>query len=284
MPKTVKLKYRRGRRKCIFCDGARKISKEHLFGLWLRELFPRDEHTTHKSIYTAWLDESGSHTPAEKRDQRQGHVGSKSLKVACRQCNDGWLSQLETRVRPVLTPLITGENHNLLEDEQTLLATWAAKTAMVAEHFRPIDHGISQDERTWLIDKLTPPAKWFIWIAAYNGKEWGNLSIAQIRIALNPTPVTRPSDARYYGQATTFGVGHILFCVVSGSSPDMETRFGGRDADGLLQIWPTCPRSILWPPQTIFGDKQAFTLANIFKWSEAFDHSLDPGADWTFTF
>lgn len=284
MPKIIKPKYLRGRRKCIFCGGAGKISKEHVFGLWLKELFPRDEHTTHKSVYTAWLDESGSHTPAEKRGQLQGHVGSKSLKVVCQRCNSGWLSQLETRVRIVLTPLITGKNRNLLGDQQTLLATWATKIAMVAEHFRPIDDGISQDERTWLMNTLTPPAKWFVWIAAYNGKEWGNLSISQIRITLNPTPVARPSDASHYGQATTFGVGHILFCVVSGSSLDIEARFGGRDADGLLQIWPACPRSILWPPQTIFGDEQAYTLANILKWGGDFDDSLDPGADWTFTF
>ncbi len=284
MLKTAKTKHRSGRRICIFCGVEGKISKEHVFGLWLKELFPRDEHTTHKSIYTAWLDESGPHSPAEKRDQPQGHVGSKQLKVVCRRCNSGWLSQLENRIQPTLLPLITGERRNLTEGEQALLATWAAKIAMVAEHFRPIDHGISQDERTWLMNELTPPTKWFVWIAAYDGKEWGDLSITQVRVALNPTPVTRPSDARYYGQATTFGVGHILFCVVSGSSPDMETSFGGRDADGLLQIWPICPRSILWPPQTILGDQQAHTLANIFKWSGAFDQSFDPGANWTFTF
>lgn len=284
MPKVPKPKHLRGLRECIFCGKSGDISKEHVFGLWLREFFPRDKHTTHKSVYTSWLDESGSHTPAEKRDRLQGHVGSKSLKVVCRQCNSGWLGQLEESVRPTLVPLITGERLNLTETEQTLLATWAAKIAMVAEHFRPIDHGISQDERTWLMDELAPPAKWFVWIAAYEGKEWGDLSIGQVRLALNPTPVTRPSDAAYYGQATTFGVGHILFCVVSGSSPVMETRFGGWDGDGLLQIWPTCPRSILWPPQTIFGDKQAYALANIFKWGGDLDDSLDPGADWTFTF
>ena len=186
MPKTVKTKYLRGRRKCIFCDEPGKISKEHIFGLWLRKLFPRDKHTTHTSIYTAWLDESGSHTPAEKRDRLQGHVGSKSLKVVCQQCNSGWLSQLETHIQPTLIPLITGERRNLTESEQTLLATWATKIAMVAEHFRPIDDGISQDERTWLMNELTPPAKWFVWIAAYEGKEWGDLSIGQIRLALSP--------------------------------------------------------------------------------------------------
>ncbi len=154
MPKTAKTKHRHGRRICIFCGVEGKISKEHVFGLWLKDLFPRDEHTKRKSIYTAWLDESGSHTPAEKKDQLQGHVGSKQLRVVCQRCNNIWLSQLETRIRPILVPLITGEHRNLIESEQALLATWSTRIAMVAEHFRPIDHGICQDERTWLMNEL----------------------------------------------------------------------------------------------------------------------------------
>lgn len=269
-------------RKCIFCGRAGDISKEHLFGRWLREFFPRDEHSKHRATYTAWLDESGSHTPAEKREFKQGHIGSKSLKVACQRCNNGWLSQLESRVRPALAPLIAGERCNLTGNLQMPLATWAAKTAMVAEHFRPNEDGISQNERTSLMNTLTPPAKWFVWIAAYKGEKWRELSIGQIRVALNPKPVAKPSDAMYYAQATTFGVGHVLFCVVSGSSPDMELRFGGRDTDGLFQIWPAHPRSILWPPKNILGDEQADTVANILRWSSAFDQTLDPGASWTF--
>ncbi len=284
MPKTIKTKYRRGRRKCIFCDGAGKISKEHVFGLWLREFFPRNEHTKHKSAYISWRDESGPHAPTDRRLQRQGHVGSKQIKVVCRQCNNEWLSRLEGRVKRALPPLIAGKRANLLEGGQALLATWAAKTAMVAEHFEPIDSGITQDERTWLMNNLTPPTKWFVWIATYNGNDWGNLGIFQDRGALSPTPVARPSEAPYYVQATTFGVGHILFCVVSSSSPDIDARFAGCEADGLVQIWPAQPRSVLWPPARIFGDREAYALANIIGLSKAFDNSFDPGANWTFTF
>jgi hypothetical protein len=193
------------------------------------------------------------------------------------------MSQLEERIKPVLVPLIAGNRCNLTGEVQALLSTWAAKTAMVAEHFRPTDNGISQEERTFLMEHFNPPANWFVWIAAYQGERWRDLSIGQVRIALNPTPISKPSTARYYGQATTFGVGHVLFCVVSGSAPDFAVHFNGRDNEGLFQIWPAHPRSILWPPAAILGDEQADTVANIFKWSGAFDQSLDPGADWTFT-
>jgi hypothetical protein len=269
--------------KCIFCGDAVRLPKEHVFGEWLEELFPRDAQTKHDALFTAWLDESGAHTPAHKRETKQGHVGSKKLKVACRSCNSGWMSTLEKRAKPTLTHLIAGNRYKLTGDKQALLATWAAKTAMVAEFFRPIDDGITQAERTLLKERLSPPENWFVWMAAYNGTKWRELGIGQVRISLNPTPIRKPSTARYYGQATTFGLGHVLFCVVSGSDPGFPRHFHGCENEGLLQIWPVHPRSILWPPAIIIGDAEANMVANIFKWCGAFDHRLDPGANWTFT-
>lgn len=282
MSRAKNPKHLRGRRKCIFCEGDGKMSKEHVFALWLREFFPRDAQTKHKSAFISWPDEASPSAPIDIRKPGQGHVGSKKLRVVCEPCNNEWLSGLETKAQHAIPPLIVGNRYNLLEGGQALLATWAAKTAMVAEHFKPTDAGITQGERTWLMNSLTPPEKWFIWIAPYKGRDWGNLSIYQSRIGLSPTPVARPSEAPYYAQATTFGLGHILFCVVSGSDPNMGRHFAGREADGLVQIWPAQVRSILWPPARIFGDREAYQLANIFSLSGIFDDSFDPGANWAF--
>ena len=41
MPKIIKPAYLKGRNKCIFCSGTSKISKEHVFGDWLKGYFPR---------------------------------------------------------------------------------------------------------------------------------------------------------------------------------------------------------------------------------------------------
>lgn len=284
MPKSGKPNYARGRRVCIFCGGASgaRISKEHVFGFWLRDLFPRDKTTTHKSVYVQWPDEAGPQPAYEKWSHGQGHVGSKKLRVLCQRCNNVQLGRLEEWAKEALLPLIVGNRANILPGGQQLLATWAAKTAMIAEHFRPIDSGIPQDDRTWLLQKMAPPRKgWFVWIAAYNGTAWRDLAIYQGRMGVSLTPVARPSAAPHYAQATTFGLGHVLFCVVSSSAPAIE-QFAGREAQGMIQIWPPQERSILWPPSRLLNDHDANAVANIIEHSSVFDHSLDPGANWTF--
>jgi hypothetical protein len=280
MPKA-KPKHVRGKRVCIFCARDRKITKEHVFGIWLKDLFPRDEYTRHRTIKITWPDKNGRQPSIESSSLEQGHVGSQKLRVVCQVCNNERLGGLEDRAKKALPPLIIGRRANILPGGQALLATWATKTAMVAEYFRPVKDGITQPERSWLIDNLLPPPKWFVWIGAYSGLKWRNLAIYQSRMRLSDTPVRRPSEAPYYAQATTFGVGHILFCVISSSSPLIE-RFAGREAEGLFQIWPPRLRSILWPPRRILNDNDADAIANLIEHSGVFDHSLDPGADWTF--
>lgn len=285
MAKKSKEKYSHGRRICIFCgdNSGSGITKEHVFGLWLKQFFPRNQTTEHDAIRIEWPDESGSQAEIEKRFKQQGHVGSKKLRVLCRHCNNEVFSGLEDKVKKALPPLILGKRANLLPGGQTLIATWAAKTAMVAEYLKPVDSGIPQADRKWLLDCMRPPpSNWFVWAGAYNGTKWRDLSIYQSRMGISPTPVARPSDAPYYAQATTFGIGHVLFCVVSSSSPSIE-NFAGFEFDGLLQIWPRQNRSILWPPYKILTDANADNVSNIFKHSGIFDQSLDPGADWEFT-
>lgn len=258
------------------------MSKEHIFGLWLKELFPRDANTTHISARISWPKKLISSAPIDRREHGQGHSGSKKLRVVCKKCNTSWMSKLEAWAKTALPPMIIGRRCNLVPSGQMGLATWAAKTAMVAEYFEPRGDSITQEERTWLMGNRKPPAGWFVWIGSYRGTDWGNLTIFQSRAALSPTPVRSPDVAPYYIQATTFGLGHTLFCVLSSSLPDIGNNFAGVEPFGLVQIWPPQPRSILWPAVTILGDSDAYNVANLISKSRAFDQSLDPAADWTF--
>lgn len=52
-------------------------------------------------------------------------------------CNSGWMNQLETKVRPFLTPIILGENVTLASEQIAILARWIALKVMVAEHDIP---------------------------------------------------------------------------------------------------------------------------------------------------
>ena len=138
--------------RCIFC-GSGGLTKEHVFADWLRDLFPRDETTTHDFGRYEWPKGIITNEPKAAIRQLQGHVGSRKLRVVCKACNTGWMSALEQRAKPILAPLIVGEVSHVSPLMQNIVATWATKTMMIAERLAPRKPGISQEERTWLMNE-----------------------------------------------------------------------------------------------------------------------------------
>src|SRR4051812_32995805 len=102
-----------GRKTCIFCERQPpdvKITGEHIFSDWLREIFPRDEKTTHTQGIITWpLVGLPSAPPSIKLYPKHGHSGSRKVGVVCNRCNERWLSnQVEEAAKPILIPMIVG--------------------------------------------------------------------------------------------------------------------------------------------------------------------------------
>ena len=256
--------------KCIFCEGFR-LSREHVFGEWLKEFFPRDKTTTHTMGTFTWSDEIITRGPSKTSQNKPGHTGTRKVRVVCQTCNNGWLSVLEDQTKPVLTPLITGKHANLTPEAQTILATWASKTVMTAEYVQPKGRCVTQKERVWLKARLTPPEDWCVWIAAYNGSEWHNLTIYQHRGYLHESPIPSPGDKARHIQSTFFGVGRIVFLVVNSAMSNIRFAFSAiEEVTGLIQIWPAQKRSVIWPTIRIFNDEQATAAAHVLRRSGIF--------------
>jgi hypothetical protein len=92
----VRIPFLYGRGSCIFCQQQPptvKISKEHIFGDWLREMFPRDAGTTHTHGIIKWpFPGSQLAKPSIQTRIRPGHSGSKKVRAVCETCNSGWMS------------------------------------------------------------------------------------------------------------------------------------------------------------------------------------------------
>lgn len=67
----------------------------------------------------------------------------------CTKCNTGWMSQLESKVIPILSPLTERPNasaiENLSKSDQELLSLWAVKTALVLIRSKVIARNVSDE-------------------------------------------------------------------------------------------------------------------------------------------
>jgi hypothetical protein len=109
---------------CDFCGHRSPRAKEHIWPDWLLRQFGIEKSTmanTHIAVA------GGS---VSKRVQS---ASSMLYGGVCNTCNNGWMSQLESEVKPILTELISsaGSKDALLGNEANVLALWAFKTAIV---------------------------------------------------------------------------------------------------------------------------------------------------------
>jgi hypothetical protein len=95
-----------------------------------------------------------------------------TIKSVCHECNNGWMSSLDSAGKPVLSLLIKGEAAFLDADSQKLIATWVAMKTMVGEFFDPVKAAVPLSERQFLRDRRQPPDNWIIWIGNYTRDKW----------------------------------------------------------------------------------------------------------------
>lgn len=255
-----------GRGRCIFCERQPpdvKISREHIFGDWLREIFPRDATTTHTHGIIDWPVAGFAEVPPTVTiGGGQGHSGTKKVKVVCATCNETWLStRIEGAAKPVLTSLIAGRPSELSVAMQRTLATWAAKTVMTAEHVNKRPAVILQSERTWLKDNLSPPPGWVVSAMPYNGAEWRDLGIFQHYGRRAIPSINNDTETEHHLGLTFLGMGHLLMLVRYSSWSRTWEMFGDGVMDAF-RIWPLRQTSMSWAPQDAITDAEteSFTI------------------------
>lgn len=110
---------------CHFCGRpiTGKKSREHVFPRWLlRYLKSGRIH-----IRTSHFDQAGEETQVREHTLNELVLGG-----VCRDCNHGWMSQLEQMARPVVQSLVFGNASlaGLDAHQRFVLSRWALKTAI----------------------------------------------------------------------------------------------------------------------------------------------------------
>src|SRR3954447_892288 len=122
--------------KCIFCEGGAEpgnpMTKEHIWSNWMAPYLPGTQADTY---YEFMENLTNKVVPVGKRFERYRQGGSKTkrVKAVCKRCNSGWMSVLETKVRPTILPLMKAEPSILDLEARRTLVEWVVLKTFIAE-------------------------------------------------------------------------------------------------------------------------------------------------------
>lgn len=251
---------------CAFCGEDGRLTDEHVFPEWLRIMLPEPEPEA-RNIRT--LGEGNAEGYSEKkRDEGPRSVPS-VVKIVCeRQCNNGWMSRLETEAKTYLEPLIFGRQCQLRTRDQRLIAFWAAKTMMVAEYTDPRTQATTTEQRRFLYnhrEDLQLPPVIRIWMGYRTLREPLRFGYSHRGLRISPKLWKRPVNARLEDpnvQQTTFHIGRLLLVVVSTSLnlPRFGVGFGDFE-NALRPIYPR-PSHFRWPLARELDNEAMGVIAN----------------------
>lgn len=220
---------------CVFC-GAQKVTKEHILPEWMQRL----ENNLAPSGYA-----QGTYSEEKGWDEiRFNSIPfSQTARVACRSCNNEWMSEMEQSTKPILAPLIQGRRKTLGKDRSSRLAIWAFKTALVFQHTHPRNLTVPTDHYTWLKNNGTPHPSAQVWIGASDKNSELFASYSHSKLTLRSPLAAEPGRLhKFYVAGLLIGQ---LFLVVMGD--DLAPNF--TPDSRLHRIWPF-DRRVAWPPST----------------------------------
>ena len=157
------------------------------------------------------------------------------------------MSILETRVAPIIVPLIRGESIALDDSAQITLARWIAKTTMTADTVDPSATAIPDIERAEMRLSGIIPTHWRIWIGQHRHKDW-ETAMDHIAVSLRRPPIDPKLLDIPNTQSTTFGIGKLLIYSISSTFPHF--RFSGVPPEitaFLFRLWPLQRVALTWP-------------------------------------
>jgi hypothetical protein len=237
------------------------MSREHLWSDWMDKanLLPRGgEHFEFRNLVRG-----GSRVAVRVFTRvRQGAASTKKIKVVCRECNVGWMSEIEEAIKPILTPLITGSSTVLTATMQAQIMEWIALKILVADknsfERHAADPIYTQDVRDAFRQRRAIPDGITVWIAAQAAVKWvtgfhRHASTLGVTDTLPPPPPPYPATLKNV-QVVTWGIGKLLIHLSAVSDRKLDGRFALFEEGPLLRLWPRLTDIIVWPPPYFVTD------------------------------
>jgi hypothetical protein len=157
----------------------KKISEEHLLPKWLKKDFPTPERAKMLNVRWSYADDTRDRRRYYSRaDLRNGLAQNVRVKSVCQGCNNGWMSRLEEKAKPILSSLMHGSLKVLDAEVTSTLAIWAVLKSIVADALEAGgDLHVSQALRATFMESMAIPEGWRIWIGRSHVKAGVNAHV-----------------------------------------------------------------------------------------------------------
>lgn len=246
---------------CVFCGG-RPVSTEHVWPQWLRTLdrpaaslkearaadpsphyVMRGEVSEDFSTAVGYLRPRGKSVPPM----------DVTVKVPCRECNQGWMSRLEAHTKGLLTSMMNGERRLITEREARQLAFWTAKTAAMFQHNDPTTMTVQPGDLVHMYTEQEPPPGMAIFVGRATAPIWMMRLRHTAATVLTPEQLARNiRPARMNTSSTAVCPDSVFLLTAFSCAPTVDLlRRGPRR---LVRLWPG-PRAFDWPMRDLTDEE-----------------------------
>lgn len=258
-------------RSCVFC-GNRPLTREHVFPQWLTNVLPDQERWRGQDSAVLYLRDQDRDAPPDVSREMGERFTATTVNRVCATCNHGWMERLESEVRPALTKLIVGEAFTFGSDASEALATWVAKTAMMAEFTHPESKATRPLDYRDLYETGRPPSDMFIWAAATDTVDWCVRMEHAGLLFGDPDEVDVDQPCNVH--STTIGLGKVVFSVLGGSPPELPfPKLQDIPPFGAVRLWPE-PDIVQWSRNVVLDDWSVWLMSDLLRLSVQLDDEI----------
>lgn len=237
-------------RSCIFCGGRSGLTAEHIFPDWLTKFY----EARIKGPMRGTIEFVG---PDGQDVSFRGTPFQRKVKTVCGDCNNGWMSALEGRMKPFLSRMIVGETTRLRSNAQKTVAFWCVKTAFVLQYMNPGTNVVPQGHYSELYKLKSALPTNFVVISS-RGIPRGEKGLPMMQAMSDPVihiKAIESGDADAQEQVSqlvrngykmykiTFAVGNFVAQVFGCDLPMQIMVAGGGPA---ISLWPEIRNRIDW--------------------------------------
>lgn len=222
-------------KECIFCGNQGGMSKEHLWPNWLNNLREKDPKAKYQEGDAFGL--GSNEANRFKMNVRSGDVMTKKFRVVCRDCNGGWMSSIEERIKPLLLSAFGDCDKFLTKQELNDLSIWLAMKNMVAEQTDEESVVTSRQECHLFKQSLALPRYYKIYAARHSLNTTALYSRETAFLKAHPDASNELDGLHRNTQVTTLIVGKIVFFIICCKEPSLNVSHHFR-LNRLTRFYP----------------------------------------------